>query len=180
MEILSPHSISETVGAAVSSDHLLRKFCRDSLNFIEPVPIYINDESVRVLVGHYVPILHNISQYLEHRDVWASFQQQYICKDSVLQDYTDGCVREESELPSSHIRLHLYTDEFETCNPLGSRKGVHKLCAFYFTVGNVDVKYRSQLKNIHLARLLNYKHVQNSVHHKLHGPLDCMWDLRCF
>jgi len=45
--------------------------------------------------------------------------------------------------------------------PLGSRKGEHKVCAFYFLVGNLETKYWSLLSNIHLSMLCKYKHVKN-------------------
>jgi len=60
-----------------------------------------------------------------------------------------------------YVRIHLYSDEFELCNPLGSRKGEHKVCAFYFLVGNLATKYWSVLSNIHLAMLCKYKHVKS-------------------
>lgn len=77
-----------------------------------------------------------------------------------MRDYTDGLIWQSHALGHNHLRLHLYTDEFEVCNPIGSRKNVHKVCAFYYSVGNVELKYRSQLKNIHLACLLKYKCVR--------------------
>lgn len=47
------------------------------------------------------------------------------------------------------MRLHFYNDEFDIVNPLGSRKTLHKISAFYFTVGNLHPKHRSKLKHIH-------------------------------
>ena len=58
------------------------------------------------------------------------------------------------------LRLHLYEDEFEIVNPLGSKRTKYKLCAFYYTIGNLSGKYRSQLKHIHLALLARYSHVK--------------------
>ena len=60
-----------------------------------------------------------------------------------------------------YVRFHLYSDEFELCNPLGSRKGEYKLCAFYFLVGNLETKYWSLLSNIRLDLLCKYKHVKS-------------------
>jgi len=59
----------------------------------------------------------------------------------MLCDFTDGRMWQNTaeRLDSDmYLRIHLYSDEFELCNPLGSRRGVHKLCVFYFLVGNLD------------------------------------------
>lgn len=58
------------------------------------------------------------------------------------------------------LRLHFYEDEFEVVNPLGSKRTKHKLCAFYYTVGNLDKKYRSQQRHINLALLVRYSYVK--------------------
>ena len=42
-------------------------------------------------------------------------------------------------------------DELEICNPLGSHVKRHKVGIVFYTVGNIDSKYRSQLKLINLA-----------------------------
>ena len=55
------------------------------------------------------------------------------------------------------IRLHMYVDDFEVCNPIGSRRSVHKLTAIYFVVGNVPRRYWSQAPGIYLALLARCK-----------------------
>ena len=54
----------------------------------------------------------------------------------------------------------MYEDEFEVVNPLGSKRTIHKLCAFYYTVGNLNSKYISKLKHIHLALMVRYSFVR--------------------
>ncbi|KAK6482840.1 hypothetical protein HHUSO_G15940 [Huso huso] len=81
----------------------------------------------------------------------------------MLTEYCDGIHFREHPVFSADpnaLRLHFYEDEFEVVNPLGSKKNKHKLCAIYYTVGNVHSRYRSQLKHIHLALLVRYKCVQ--------------------
>lgn len=78
-------------------------------------------------------------------------------------DYTDGLYFKEHLFFREHpnaLRLHLYEDELEIVNPLGSKRTKYKLCAFYYTVGNVGGKYRSHLKHIHLALLVCHSHLK--------------------
>ena len=42
---------------------------------------------------------------------------------------------------------------FEVCNPLGTSRKKHKLCAIYWVIANLPVKYRSSLSSIYLALL---------------------------
>ena len=121
---------------------------------------------------HYVPILVTLKNYLEQPDVWASCHQP--CPtDGMLRNYTDG----EIHTNSSHngdkmfIRIHLYSDEVEICNPIGSRKTVHKLSTFYFLVGNIETKHWSSLTNIHLALLCKYKIIKTVGYKKVLEPL---------
>ncbi|XP_065658234.1 uncharacterized protein LOC136082740 [Hydra vulgaris] len=52
------------------------------------------------------------------------------------------------------LRLYFYIDEFEVCNPIGAHCTVHKICAFYFYLGNIEEKYVSRLQNIYLCILV--------------------------
>lgn len=45
------------------------------------------------------------------------------------------------------IPIILYLDEFEPCNPIGSRRKIHKLTAIYFTIGSLPIQLRTLLKS---------------------------------
>lgn len=110
---------------------------------------------------HYVPVLVTLENYLEQPDVWASCHQS--CPtDGMLRNYSDGEINANSSYKDDKmfIKIHLYSDEVEICNPIGSRKTVHKLSAFYFLVGNIETKHWSSLTNIHLALLCKLKIVK--------------------
>ncbi|KAL1454668.1 hypothetical protein MTO96_043738 [Rhipicephalus appendiculatus] len=75
---------------------------------------------------------------------------------STYRHYTDGAVYREHlhhVIPanSTHtILLLFYTDEIEVVNPLGAKRGKHKLLAVYCSLLNLHVKHRSRLQNIYL------------------------------
>jgi hypothetical protein len=109
---------------------------------------------------HYVPILVTLKNYLEQPDVWASCNQAQV-DDGKLRDFRDGIVWQNRVVKNNElfIRIHLYSDELELCNPLSNKRD-NKLSAFYFLVGNLETKYWSSLTNIHLALLCNYNTVK--------------------
>ncbi len=91
-----------------------------------------------------------------------------------MKDYTDGDQFKSRELSSlSTLRLHFYIDEFEIVNPLGSKRGKHKLTAVYFKLGNIDKKYTSKLENIYLSSLIRHRNIEEDLtnYNNLFQPL---------
>ena len=58
------------------------------------------------------------------------------------------------------LQIQLFYDDFETANPLGSKKGVHKLLGIYFTLRNFRPKLNSSLDNIHLCALFHAQDIK--------------------
>lgn len=59
------------------------------------------------------------------------------------------------------LQLILYTDEIELCNPLGSRANRNKLLLIYYTLGNINPKYRSRLPAIRLLAMVKSKNLSH-------------------
>jgi hypothetical protein len=193
-EVLSSGSLFEIAQNEFATEHLLTNYLSDNMKLISPVAIYasksdqqltdtsLTDDAqncVRVadvehdmLQYHYVPILDTLKNYLEQPDVWASCQQPKV-QSRVLHSFTDGSILSNHECMqhADFIRIHLYSDELEICNPIASRKTVHKLSVFYFLVGNIETKHWSKLSNIHLALLCKFKNVKTIGYQKLLEPL---------
>lgn len=76
----------------------------------------------------------------------------------VYTNFRSGSIFNSSEFFMSNpnaIQLQLATDDFEVCNPLGSKKTLHKITAFYFTIQNLPQKHLSKLNNIYVISLCN-------------------------
>jgi len=56
-------------------------------------------------------------------------------------------------------------------NSLGSKKGRHKVSAFYFFIGNLAPKYRSQLRHIYLVLMVRYQLQQKYGYGQILKPL---------
>jgi hypothetical protein len=194
---ISCDSLFQIIQNKFSTEHLFMKYLSDNMKLVSPVATSVNssvpqpsvnmeteqtekcDEAETVsdlghdvLQFHYVPILDTIKNYLEQPDVWASCQQPQV-NSPVLNSFTDGSIWTGCECMhhSDFIRIHLYSDEVEICNPIGSRKTVHKLSTFYFLIGNIETKHWSKLSNIHLALLCKFKNVKTIGYKNLLEPL---------
>jgi len=125
----------------------------------------------------YVPILKTLQAYLQQPDVWASIHSNKQSSGKLC-SFTDGtkwAALKECN-PEMVVMINMYSDEVEICNPLGSRKTVHKLSCFYFIVGNIETKYWSSLSNIHLALLCKFQAVKKYGYKRVLQPL--LQDLR--
>jgi hypothetical protein len=74
-----------------------------------------------------------------------------------LKSFRDGSIYKEHQLfqqEPNALRLTLYTDELEVCNPLGGNKKRHKICCVYFQVTNIGTEHLSSLDSIHLCLLV--------------------------
>ena len=165
---------------AIGSDYMLNQYCASRLGLVAPQTFVLGQEVLNGKICkhtmQYVPVLEILKLYLGHNDVWTSANQkrgQRANKD-ILSGYTSGLHFANSDFFQQNpnaIRILLYADEFEVVNPLGAKRGRHKLLAVYFVVENVEAKFRATLKNIHLAILVKYKHVQRYGYGPVFRPL---------
>ena len=104
----------------------------------------------------YVPILGTLKSIFKNSEIIECFLQEKPSKTGMYQDINDGLYFQNHPLFSQHrhaLQILLYYDDFETANPLGSKKGIHKLGCVYFTLKNLPPKLNSVLMNVHLAAL---------------------------
>ena len=162
-------NILDDIFGTVSNRNLFKKFCVNHMHMIQPKEFaldvsYCNGRRTKTSFC-YVPILETLRCFIEHEDVGTEMirhaRQAYL---NTLCDYSDGDAYASHPLFGADkmaIRLHLYVDDFEVCNPIGSRRSVHKLTAVYFLIGNIHPKYWSSAANIHLALLARCKVVKS-------------------
>lgn len=165
-QVLHSSDFFDKAYEVVRSPHMIKEHCKAKMDFTEPVHYTLKGFSgYQKGTYSYVPISEVLKKYCSHEDVWDQIlsENNKVKDEELLTDYGDGLYFKEHLFFREHpdaLRLHLYEDEFEIVNPLGSKRTKHKLCAFYYTVGNLSGKYRSQLKHIHLALLVRYSHVK--------------------
>ncbi|XP_041960332.1 uncharacterized protein LOC121718944 isoform X2 [Alosa sapidissima] len=148
--LLSNDRVFDSVFEYVQSDYRVLQYSKQHLHLVEPVQKVLGSNSQGGEdTFQYIPITDVLKTHLEKQDIFKSFQRT--CERApntfLLNDFTDGEIFQGSPFygDSSIVRLHLYTDEFEVVNPLGSKKSIHKLTAFYFTIGNLESNFTSQL-----------------------------------
>lgn len=124
----------------------------------------------------YVPLLQMLQKLLHKQDIFQKASSVSVDVPNEYNTCRDGKRFRENDLLCSDeltLALCLYIDDFELANPLGTSKGKHKMCAVYWTIANIPVKYRSTLHSIQLALLCNTTTIKECGYEKALYPLIC-------
>ncbi|XP_026116308.1 uncharacterized protein LOC113094884 [Carassius auratus] len=157
------------------TDYRRSLFFRENFPVIEPIE-YIFDCSTKKKTFVYVPILSVLTELLNRNEIL----DQVIAEESVsshsghFKTFRDGLFYKENPLFSRQelsFAIVLYIDDFEVCNPLGTSRKKNKVCAVYWVLGNLPIKYRSSLQSIYLAILCNSNDIKTFGYEKILQPL---------
>lgn len=83
-------------------------------------------------------------------------ERGYECKEGFYRDYCCGKIYQQNQFFKDNpdaLSFQLYTDDFEVCEAIKPKQGLHKKCAFYMIIRNMPKKLQSKLSNIFLIAL---------------------------
>lgn len=160
----------------IDSSYLHTKYYEKSLQFIKPQDILLGERAVRKQSGkkcfvvaktdyaYYIPIIENIKNWLSNERIQHMVLSPPECMhgdEGFLVDFCCGDILRQHDvlMNGNTLPLILYYDEIDVCNPIGTRASVHKLGMFYFTFGNIDLKFRSRLSAIRLVAITSSKNI---------------------
>ena len=165
--LLQDTSVYNDIFKGIDTDYKLNTFIRANFLYAAPVEYSLGHLPNGKPAGYqYIPLSDILKVMLSNSEVLhhvLSHQDGELESNDAMLSYVHGTVYEQHPFFSSNpnaLRLHFYADEFEVCNPIGSKRGKHKVFAVYFLVGNLDRKYWSELKFIHLCILVRYQFIK--------------------
>lgn len=85
------------------------------------------------------------------------FQQPLFSPLGFMCDLVNGTIFKHHDLfveNNNALRIVLYYDELEICNPLSKQSGTHKIGVFYFILANLPISYRSRLPAIRILSII--------------------------
>lgn len=142
-----------------------KKFWCQNFQYIQPlsIPLQNQDKENTDCKYSYVPILETLKTMLMNDDVRNHCLGTHKNNDSQrLFDIGDGKVIKNNAFFSTNpsaLRINLFQDAFEVCNPLGSSKTEFKLIGIYMVVANLPPYLLSKTENIKLVLLCHDKYV---------------------
>nr|XP_047128240.1 uncharacterized protein LOC124808979 isoform X3 [Hydra vulgaris] len=114
-----------------------------------------------------IPIEKTLKLVLRQPETWKILKRNNESANDIAEDWLDGKHGRQLKTyakhyfsNSIHVFIQIYFDEVETTNPLGSKTGIHKLGAFYFTIKNFPPAANSALSNIHLLALAHSEDIK--------------------
>ena len=119
-----------------------------------------------------IPLLKQLERILNFKDVYAEVNKVHTLQRGVLQGYKDGLHFKNNPLfkkYSNALQVHLYVDEVQICNATGSYD--HKIVFVYFSLANLDVKYRSNYQSIYLLSMFYHDLVDIYDYNTLFRPV---------
>lgn len=160
------------------SDYRRLKIIKQNENYVSPVEKAVGfkwvqdfDEktgqisrSYKQNTFMYVPILETIKSlflsddFVQTYNAYNGENKDHVCQENVYVSYCCGQNAKRNDLLKTNpnaVQIILYTDDFDPCDPLKSRAGKHKLCAFYMQIRNFPRQHLSKLSSIHLVALAN-------------------------
>lgn len=165
-------------GGPLSTAYQRKQYYKENFNVVEPVEYILNAKEKRTF--QYVPILKSLQQLLNRKDVLDKIvekhrtQQDTVSGECQYRSFEDGLhFKENCFLSGEELRVSigLYVDDFEVCNPLGTSRKKHKLCAVYWVLRNLSPESNSSLSSIYLAVLCKSDDVKTFGYDKVLEPL---------
>lgn len=118
----------------------------------------------------YIPISKTLESFSDFKfeEIYMKFNmnRDHNCWDGIYHDFCCGSVFKSSEFFKQNpfaIQIRLFTDDFEPCDPLKSKVGIHKITAFYFQINNSPPNILSKTENIYLVSLSDASDSKNEL-----------------
>ena len=125
--------------------------------FTEPRDILLGGEDRAV----YIPIKETLSSLLSKEDVRAYIHNAESDQKTVNSFLSGSYAKNNNFFKMKNaLQIELYVDDYQIVNPLGNKTKKHKICAFYFSIGNIPVKFRSRLYTLQLLLLTKSRNVR--------------------
>jgi hypothetical protein len=137
--------LSEEFTSYYHVDKLVRS--SPAFKFVEPQEIKLPD---LISTFSYVSVIDTLATLAND----PSFKPEDWSDNGFLRDVKDGTAYKENAFFQRNpdaFTLIFYSDSLELCNPLGARKGAHKVVNGYFTIAEIPKYLRSKSENIFLA-----------------------------
>ncbi|XP_040070471.1 uncharacterized protein LOC120843248 [Ixodes scapularis] len=157
----------EQIFSCVRSKHAREQFARNMFPFVSPDEMKVGDEGDTFQYVSIGKVLTNILQLKAAPELLIDEHVPTLTDDGykTYKDFRDGSVYERlrdvvTDASVMTLFVLLYMDEVEIANPLGAKRGVHKLTTVYFTLLNIHPRYRSRLRSVYLVILAKFKDVE--------------------
>lgn len=157
----------------LSSEWRRQQYYQNNLAYIKPIKVPLTNKS-QTSFFYYIPILDTLKLLLNNKNIQGQIFIEYARKDNVFSDISDGsCVKNNQFFLNNNkaIKIILYQDSFECCNPLGSARKKYKINGIYMTIANINPWHRSKVDQIQLVALCFEKDIKTYGFFEIFKPI---------
>lgn len=104
----------------------------------------------------YISVKETLSFLFKNQSFKNFFFREPHKEEGIISDFNDGSYFKSNSFFQENknaCQIQLYFDEFDPCDPIGAKKGIHKLGGLYFIIRNLPPFFNSSLENIFLLSL---------------------------
>ena len=155
--------VSSTVQGMLSTNDRRMTYYKTHFPYVAPVEYKLGYKFGKNHSFVYVPILSSLQKLLAVPEILGKVVKDYRHNEGLYTCYEDGSYYQANELFQSHeisLKIGLYYDDWESVNPLGTARKLHKISAFYWVLLNLPPADRSALKVIQLGLLAKSQDVR--------------------
>lgn len=159
----------------LATSYKRNQYYKEHFKVVEPIEYVLDARSKKTF--QYIPFLRSLQQLLSRNDIVEKVVDAHAVHPVDPQkflSFRDGTHYKNNSFFSSEdlrICIWLYIDDVELCNPLGTSRKKHKLCAVYWVLGNLPPGSCSALSSIYLALLCKSVYVKEFGFSKIFEPL---------
>ena len=173
-DIINDEDLFGSICQPVKSESTVANILQQKYPYVQPSETLLGEGNDKRDVFHIVSLKENLAAILSHdgilSDIRSNLQQKRSCPSSdKICDVNFPLSPSRSGVVD--IPLIFYMDEFEPCNPIGSKRKIHKLSAFYFTIGSLPIHLRTLVKSGFLYGLVYPSHVKKYGYQQILQPL---------
>jgi len=136
------------------------KYYKIFFHYVNPVCHFLSTSSK----FFYISINETLTALFQNKNFSDNFFKSYMeDNDCIYQNITNGDCCSKNEFLANNkyaIKLILYQDSFEICNPLGAFRKKHKVLGMYMTIANLPPWLRTSVDHIQLVALIYDKDVK--------------------
>ena len=168
-----------------SSEHLRFKTYEKEYRYMLPQLFQIGEEN-EFVAGHdgrisvqakpvyaaYVPLQDTLKSFLSTRGILKEMKKYMMClsqEKNVMSNFIQGnlWLKKYHDPNKMVLPIFLYSDEFETRNPLGSHAGEEKLGGVYISIACLPPHLNAKLHNIFVSSIHCSKHLKKFGNEKI-------------
>lgn len=157
----------------INSQLKRNKIMKSSESYVEPVEMssgfkYINVidkvsgkmvRKTKQCTFQFIPPRKTLTSLFSNEEIekiYVQYNQYHQCKEGSYERFCCGSVFQNNAFFTENpmaIQVKIFVDDFEPCNALKSKAGMHKITAFYGQINNFPSEFSSKLDHIFLIAL---------------------------